>query len=67
MFMRKHYRAIAEIIKREYRLANRNPSIESSAAQYVTIDSIKESLANYFAITNPRFDRQKFFDACTID
>jgi len=48
----KHYKAIAEIIKK-----NR---AKNNAASWRMITK----LANYFTIDNPRFDRQKFLTAC---
>lgn len=52
MMARKHYKAIAEIIK-ENRL-------KDDTASWRMI----KKLADYFAIDNPRFDRQKFITAC---
>ena len=46
---KKHFKAIAEIIK------------YSEDKQDIMI-----KLANYFAQENPRFDRERFVDACLI-
>ena len=59
MFTRQHYEAIAEIMKI-------NSTKEVCATRLVILD-IAEELANYFAQDNPRFDRQKFLEACVAN
>lgn len=52
MITRKHYKAIAEIIK-----------IHRQKDNTASWRMIKR-LADYFGIDNPQFDRQKFLAAC---
>lgn len=56
MFTRKHYRAIAKILK------NHDDFIER-VNKYT---SLCNDLADYFASDNPRFDREKFLAACGV-
>lgn len=63
MFTRQHYRAIAEIIKKEY---TRFDNICKDDEGKLAIQSIARSLADYFVDNNPRFDRQKFLAACGL-
>lgn len=51
---RKHYKAIADIMNR-YSLLH---PVE------FTIDDCIADLATYFKQDNPRFDKQRFYDAC---
>lgn len=64
MFTRQHYKAIAEIIKTEY-TAFDNTGEDDTEGKHAT-NSIAGHLAYYFGQKNPRFDRQKFLDACGI-
>jgi hypothetical protein len=59
MFTRRHYKAIAEIIKA-------NSTAEQTSAGNVCND-IAIDLAKYFKKDNSRFNRQKFLDACESD
>jgi len=62
MITRKHYKAIAEIIKYEYTLYNNTDNAKIKLAiKYITL-----SLATYFALDNSQFNRQKFLDACGL-
>jgi hypothetical protein len=51
---RKHYRQVAEMLKRE---------IETYEHDVKTVASIADSLATFFQADNPRFDRDKFLQA----
>lgn len=53
---RKHYEAVAESI----RIATVDHGVSDS------IRDIGDDLANMFAEDNPRFDRQRFLDACGL-
>ena len=69
MLLKKHYKAIAEAIRYEGR--------ELNTLDYMTgfkfkeareaIERIMLSLAIVFAADNPRFNRQRFLDACKGD
>lgn len=61
MLARKHYIAIAKIIKGEHlqQALNVNPQRTHDALKAVTSD-----LADYFESDNPQFDRGKFEYAC---
>lgn len=59
MFTRQHYKAIAEIIKEK--------SFEDqTCVKVIDADVLVSMLADYFAIDNPRFDRDKFLTACGL-
>lgn len=59
MLTEKHIKAIAGIIK---------PCVLVSKARKdgAQTSNIAYGLANYFATQNPKFDRQKFLDACGL-
>lgn len=57
---RKYYQGIADVMLREHQVcavAQDNTAIES-------IITIVDDLANYFEKDNPRFDRDRFLEAC---
>ena len=54
MLTRKDYKAIAAIIKSEKHLNRLSPNIP-------------QDLAEYMANDNPKFDRDRFMDACGFD
>ena len=56
MLSRKHYKAIAEIIRTNY-------AVSSEPVKFVLRD-MTDQLCQYFESDNPRFDRQRFIDAC---
>jgi len=59
MLSKKHYKAIAEIVKK---------NTPTKAARYILdirIDTAHD-LADYFAADNERFDRAKFLAACGL-
>ena len=68
MFTRRHYVAIAEVLK-QYS-ADEDAWIEKHGDVWVTADGDTSrprahiKLAQMFAADNPRFDMVKFFDAC---
>lgn len=53
---RKHYRAIAEIVR----------CIGNTYRGNYIHKLLANKLANYFAIDNPRFDRGKFLKVCEL-
>ena len=59
MFTKQHYKAIAEII-RPHLLVSK---IRKDGAQ---VADIALELADYFAQDNPRFDRERFLEACGL-
>lgn len=62
MFTRKHYKAIAEIIKKRLNL---NQGTRHTP-RFLYADEVADDLADYFAGDNPRFDRERFLTACGI-
>lgn len=66
MLTRKHYHSIAEIFKQN--LEEIKP-IDSMLAQYgwACIACVAEELADYFEKDNPRFDRDRFLEACGVE
>lgn len=57
---RKDFKAIAQIINVRIQLANKSVFPEL-AIKYLTKD-----LAEYFKITNPKFNRERFLKACMV-
>ena len=56
---KKHFKAIAGIIKEDIPIAKNH-------AAYLRIEHIAEKLADFCATMNPLFDRVKFLKACGI-
>ena len=67
MFTKKHYKAIAEIIKDN---TQSEPHSQVNEAIATGINSggryIALALADYFVTDNPLFNREKFLQACGI-
>ncbi len=59
MLSRKHYKAIAEIVKK-------NTTKVDKIILYVKRADMVCDLADYFAADNPRFDRARFLEACGL-
>lgn len=55
-FQRRHFRAVAEIIRR----ARLRPNDDITE----TLDDIEEDFADLFRESNPRFSAPKFYAAC---
>ena len=55
MLTKKDFKAIAEIIKRN----------NCWKEEYYT-EKIAKAFADYFATQNPRFDRERFMQACEL-
>lgn len=55
---KKHYEAIARILSAE--------DIENYD-RWKAVESITHKIADYFATDNPRFNKQRFLDACGIE
>lgn len=65
MVTRKDYRAIAEIIKKQTICPwEDDPFILGAAKDVACVYA--EGLADYFATQNPKFNRQKFLNACGL-
>ena len=58
---KKHFIAIAKIIRREYALYSGGYLPKKYAVKSVALE-----LADYFKICNPRFDYDKFMEACGL-
>lgn len=65
MFTRQHFEAIAEILYQYGHVVGRNNDFDQGAEWAVS--NVTEELANLFQKDNPRFDRQKFFEAAGVD
>lgn len=59
MFTRQHYKAIAEIVKK-------NTARTGEIMVYIKRADVVCDLADYFAQDNPRFDRDRFLEACGL-
>lgn len=62
MLTRKHYEAIAEILSE-----HKDDSQYSTVIDERRVESISLSLADYFEKDNPRFDRDRFLEACGVE
>lgn len=62
---KKHYEAIAKVIKQN--LPPENCFTTNASIAYSTLTTIAEELAELFAQDNPRFQRIKFLVACGIN
>ena len=60
--MTQHYKAIAEIIN-DMKLDGYMPR---PAIELQVREQVGGKLADYFAADNPRFDREKFLEACGL-
>lgn len=65
MAARKDYKAIAGIIKYEYTKYDNTGEDDSEAK--IAILRIVSDLVRYFETNNPRFNAQKFINACGIE
>ena len=63
MFTRQHYKAIAAIIKETSDMHD-HPNLYAWMA--TDTEGLAGKLADYFAKNNPRFDREKFLEACGL-
>ena len=61
MMTRKHFEAIAEIIRRENEKLDRG----EIADHRTMLNVMAHKLANVCSAASPRFDRVRFGDACT--
>lgn len=67
MFTRQHHRAIAEIVKKNTILGECQTTLPKVSRTYRNTQRLMANdLADYFEQGNPRFDRQKFLEACGI-
>ena len=65
MVTKKDFKAIAEIIKKQTICIADTDSILCKAVKDIGY-SYAVKLAAYFATQNPRFDRQRFLNACGL-
>jgi len=65
MLSKKDYRTIAEIMKSEY--IRYDGTGEDDGEGKNTVSCIVRKLSDYFTIDNPRFDRNRFMQACGLD
>ncbi|MCK5614899.1 hypothetical protein KAR91_74240 [Candidatus Pacearchaeota archaeon] len=65
MLTKKDIKAIAEIIKNKLNV-DECGNFDFDAGWGKALHKTAIQLANYFATQNPRFDRQKFLDACGL-
>lgn len=61
MFTRQHYRAIAQAMARHRKDTGR---WDADGNTLVRAKDVEQSLAAFFAADNPRFDRERFLNAC---
>ena len=60
MLTKKYFKEIAKIIQAELS----NGGWRERVIPYITLQNTANSLADYFAKENTRFDRTKFINAC---
>lgn len=63
MLSRKHYKAIAEIVK-SHTDVHDHPDLNCWEA--IDTEPFIANLADYFAQDNPQFDRSRFLEACGL-
>lgn len=63
---KRDYEAIAAIIKERREAAGKAKSGPTRLTIRFTAAAIARLLADYFASANPRFDRNKFLEACGL-
>lgn len=66
MFTRQHYKAIAEIVKRNTTRIHIEDVTQISNGLPCLHPNTIGDMADYFAQDNPHFDRQKFLEACGV-
>jgi hypothetical protein len=66
MFTRQHYEAIAEMVYDQHQEANQFFDESMRGIAIGIVRHMATSLADYFAKDNPRFDREKFLEACGL-
>lgn len=66
MFTRIHYKAIAEIIKENTDIQTEVRPLYRQGT-YDARNRIARAMADFFYPDNPRFDRNKFMEACGAD
>jgi len=64
---KKHFKAIAEIIKYEVERSRSDISDRYLSGRHDATRDIALSLTSFCATKNPRFDRAKFLTACGIE
>lgn len=64
MLTRKDYKAIAKIIRDNRPAESDN---DYSNGKNHAVSDISKALADYLESDNPRFNRQRFYDACFAD
>lgn len=66
---KKHYEAIAAIIKSTYTNAKLYNGInyrDTAHERCETLETTSIRLADFFAQDNPKFDRERFLEACGV-
>ena len=63
---KKHYTAIANIIRLQLRSADNHTRKEHREIERYADESTAHQLADYFATDNPRFNREMFLTACGL-
>lgn len=61
MLSKRHYVAIAEVVKNCL-----DDPYQADECSQTAIESVASALASYFAADNPRFDRARFLAACGV-
>lgn len=64
---KKHFQAVAAVIKSEIELAKRPAGPSYAPALVASLTSVARELASTFAGFNPHFDRGRFLRACGVE
>jgi hypothetical protein len=67
MLSRKHYKALAAVIKAAYEEAASSSTEVEDWKSTQSINFIYDRMVQYLADDNPRFDRSRFHAACVPD
>lgn len=66
MVTEKNFKAIAEIVANSHHRFEDIGKSFYAGGRFDACENIAEKLVDYLATQNPRFDRQKFLDACGL-
>jgi hypothetical protein len=64
---KKHYEAIASILRGSYEVAQENEQNGMAIGETERVEVLANELAAYFTQDNPRFNREMFLTACGIE
>lgn len=65
---KRHFIAIAALLKANREVEHdRFYKFGTDEPNHLLVDRISRDMADYFAVENPRFDRERFLAACGVE